>query len=63
MSKNIKITIPQTKPRNRFALSARLKKGGVHQTRSTRNTEKQAWMRDWDEDLIIPSGNQTNTSK
>ena len=63
MSKKIKIPAPQAKPRNWFALSARLKKGGVHQNRSTRNAEKQAWIRDWDEDLVIPSETQTNTSK
>ena len=63
MSKKIKITIPLTKSRNWFALSARLRKGGMHQDRCTRNAEKQAWMRDWDEDLAIPSRTQTNTSK
>ena len=60
MSKKIKIPVPKAKPRNWFALSARLKKGGVHQTRCARNTEKQAWMRDWDEDLVIPPRTRTN---
>ena len=63
MSKKTKISIPKAKPRNLLALSAHLRKGGVHENRRSRNAERQAWIRDWGDDLIVPSQTHTTTSE
>ena len=63
MSKAIKITIPSKKPRNWAALSARLKKGGVHQSQCSRNAERQAWTQDWADDLVASPTTQSDTSE
>ena len=63
MSRKIKITICQAKPRNWAALSARLKKGGVHQNQCSRNAERQAWTQDWTDDLVAFPRTQSDISK
>ena len=52
--------MPLIKPRNVVALSAHLRKGGVHQKSCSRNAERQAWLREWDDDLAMPQRNQSN---
>ena len=63
MSKKTIIAIPKAKPRNWLALAARLKKSGAHENRCSRNAERQAWMRDWGDDLIVPSKTHITTSE
>ena len=63
MSKAAKINIPLIKPRNLVALSARIRKGGVHQKSCSRSAERQAWLRDWDDDLSVLEKNQSNITE